>query len=183
MVDDNAVLHDALCKVSTVEVNILFSGIGFAYSCALQNFESFICHRMKYDQLYDEIGQIGVYQWLIFACYFVITMFLVDAIHSIFIGGSMDHWCQVEELAGISYEIQKYVAIPFEGDDNVTSYSSCKMFALNYSVYNETQFVSWNRSAMTGENTQIVDCQKWTYDQSTFTSTIVRKVRMSLTGF
>ena len=133
---------------------------------------------MKYEDIYEYIGQIGRYQWLIFSLNFLFSMYCVDSIHMVFIGGSMDHWCHVDELDGLPYDVQKNVAIPAETstDGLSTVYSSCKMFALDYSVYNQSEFETWNRTEMISENTSSVSCEQWTYDQSTFQSTIVKKV-------
>ena len=133
---------------------------------------------MNYEQVYEYIGQIGRYQWFIFSLNFLFSVYCVDSIHMVFIGGSMDHWCHVDELDGLPYDIQKNVAIPTETskDGLSTVHSSCKMFALNYSVYNQSEFETWNRTEMISENTSSVRCEQWTYDQSTFQSTIVKKV-------
>jgi len=53
------------------------------------------------------------------------------------------------------------------------------MFSLNYSIYNRSQFYTWNRSLMISNDTPLVHCSQWTYDQSQFTSTIVSKVRQT----
>jgi len=73
--------------------------------------------------------------------------------------------------------VQKNVAIPTRSsDDGSVEYSSCEMFALNYSQFNRSQFDSWNRSLIISDDTPVVECSEWTYDQSQFTSTIVSKV-------
>jgi hypothetical protein len=134
---------------------------------------------MRYEELYDYVGHIGRYQWFIFSLVFIFTMYTVDSIHMIFIGGSMEHWCRVDELQHLPYEVQKNVAIPGKSNSieaEPTEYSSCEMFALNYSSYNETEFETWNRTVMISDNTPIISCDRWTYDQSTFESTIVSKV-------
>jgi len=124
------------------------------------------------------VGDIGVYQWRVFIAVFIVTMFSADYVHIIFIAGSMPHWCRVAELVGLPYDVQKNVAIPSqsEDDDRSTKYSSCEMFSLNYSIYNHSQFYSWNRSLMISNHTPVVHCSQWTYDQTQFTSTIVSKV-------
>lgn len=86
----------------------------------------------------------------------------------------MPHWCRVPELADLPYDVQKTVAVPVHHDEG--SHSSCEMFSLNYSVYNRSQFYSWNRSLMITENTSTVPCAGWIYEQSQYISTIVSKV-------
>jgi hypothetical protein len=135
---------------------------------------------MKYEDLYEYIGEIGRYQWFIFSLVFIFSMYTVDSIHMNFIGGKMQHWCRVEELLALPYDVQKSVAIPTvsdSGDGATVEYSSCKMFAFNYSSFNETEFATWNRTEMISDDTPVVSCDRWTYDQSTFESTIVSKVR------
>ena len=129
------------------------------------------------------IGNIGAYQWRVFAAVFVFTLFNAETYHIIFVGGDMPHWCRVPELDDLPYDIQKNVAIPalqstaVQDRDSSIEYSSCEMFSLNYSVYNRSQFNSWNRSLMVTNHTSLVHCSEWTYDQSQFISTIVKKVR------
>ena len=129
---------------------------------------------MHYDKIFDYIGEMGLYQWGQFAVLFVFAMYCVDQMHIVFVGGSMPHWCRVEELAGLPYDVQKNVAIPTDSD----SYSSCEMFAFNYSGYSDAEFLAWNRTGIVNDSTPVVRCTRWNYDQSTFTSTLVSKVRL-----
>jgi OCT family organic cation transporter-like MFS transporter 4/5 len=126
------------------------------------------------------IGEMGIYQWRVFIAVFVFGAFAVDSIHIVFIGASMDHWCRIPELENLPYGVQKNVAIPpvVTSSGDSMEYSKCEMYALNYSSYNESEFVTWNRSIMATNDTQIVDCVDWTYDQSMFTSTIMKKFNL-----
>jgi len=138
---------------------------------------------MAKNDLVTYVGEIGPYQWRIFAIAFIITTFGVDSIHIVFIGADMSHWCLVPELADLPYDVQKNVAIPTESDelgDGSVEYSSCEMYSLNYSVYNRSEFYRWNRSLMVSNETSVIQCTRWTYDQSQFTSTIVKKVRNTI---
>ena len=129
------------------------------------------------------IGEMGAYQWRVFVAAFIIIAYTADSIYIIFIAGHMPHWCRVPELVELPYDIQKNVAIPAQSaddhDGSSVEYSSCEMFAVNYSVYNRSQFYSWNRSLMITNETSVVQCSQWTYDQSQFISTIVSKVRLN----
>ena len=125
------------------------------------------------------IGDIGAYQLRIFFVVFIFGLLSMESIHIVFIGADMPHWCRVPELDDLPYGVQKNVAIPAESSadpDGSVEYSSCEMFSLNYSVYNRSQFYSWNRSLMISNDTSVVTCSQWTYDQSQFLSTIVKKV-------
>jgi len=129
--------------------------------------------------LNEYIGEIGVYQWRVFIIVFLFTIYCTDSIQIIFLGADMAHWCRVPELEDLPYDVQKNVAIPSQSsydDDRSVEYSSCEMFSLNYSVYNRSEFYTWNRSLMITNETSIVKCSEWTYDQSQFVSTIVSKV-------
>jgi len=134
---------------------------------------------MTKSDLNEYIGDIGPYQWRVFIVVFLFTIYCTDSIQIIFLGADMTHWCRVPEIEDLPYDVQKNVAIPAQSTDGGGSveYSSCEMFSLNYSVYNRSQFYSWNRSLMITNETTTVKCSEWTYDQSQFTSTIVSKVQ------
>jgi len=138
---------------------------------------------MAVSDLNKYIGETGRYQWRIFAILCIFNLFMSDAIHIVFTAANMAHWCRVPELDDLPYDVQKNVAIPalqltaLQDRDGSIEYSSCEMFSLNYSVYNRSQFYSWNRSLMVTNHTSLVHCSQWTYDQSQFRSTIVSKVR------
>jgi len=125
------------------------------------------------------IGDIGVYQWRVFVAVFIFNLFNAETYHIVFVGAYMPHWCRVPELDNLPYDVQKNVAIPAESTDHDGSveYSSCEMFSLDYSAYNRSEFYSWNRSLMVTNETSVVRCSEWMYDQSQFTSTIVKKVK------
>jgi len=137
---------------------------------------------MATSDLTEYIGESGRYQWRVFALLCFFNLFTSHTIHIVFIGADMPHWCRVAELAELPYDVQKNVAIPTESvdRDGSTEFSSCEMFSLNYSVYNRTQFYSWNRSLMVTNETAVVQCSEWMYDDSQFYSTIVSKVRLKL---
>jgi len=134
---------------------------------------------MEKQDLNTVIGDIGPYQWQVFITVFIFAIYTADAIHIIFIAGKMPHWCRVPGLDNLPYDVQKNVAIPAESTDHDGSvkYSSCEMFSLDYSAYNRSEFYGWNRSLMVTNETSVVRCSEWTYDQSQFLSTIVSKVR------
>jgi len=129
------------------------------------------------------IGDMGRYQWRVFVTLCVFNVFSSQTIQIVFIAANMPHWCRVPELVELPYDVQKNVAIPAQSaddhDGNSVEYSSCEVFALNYSVYNRSQFYSWNRSLMITNETSVVQCSQWTYDQSQFISTVVKKVEIN----
>ena len=134
---------------------------------------------MAASDLHSYIGDAGRYQWRIFAILCGFNLFSSHVIHIVFTAANMPHWCRVPELQDLPYDVQRNVAIPAESSadpDGSVEYSSCEVFSLNYSVYNRSQFYSWNRSLMISNDTSVVTCSQWTYDQSQFLSTIVKKV-------
>jgi len=127
------------------------------------------------------IGDIGTYQWIIFAVVFVFNLFDGETYHIVFVAADMPHWCRVPALDDLPYDVQKNVAIPVtESSDGSITYNSCEMYSLNYSVYNNSQLFRFNRSLMISNETEVIQCEEWTYDQSQFTSTIVKKVRKNI---
>jgi len=156
-----------------------------------------ISNEMAKNNFNDYVGEMGTYQLRVCAVIFLYTMFAVDVTQFIFVAAHMAHWCLVPELVDLPPDVQKNVAIPTasvhstvdhyhddddDEDDSTIEYSSCEMFSLNYSAYNRTQIYSWNRSEMISNDTPVVQCSQWTYDQSLFSSTIVKKVRLKRDG-
>jgi len=135
--------------------------------------------------LNDYVGEMGPYQLRVCVVIFLYTMYATDVTQFIFVAANMPHWCRVPELDDLPYDVQKNVAIPAQStdDDGAVEYSSCEMFSLNYSVYNRSEFYSWNRSLVISNETSVLQCSEWTYDQSLFISTVVLKVRSRRNSF
>lgn len=103
----------------------------------------------------------------------------------VFVGADMPHWCRIDRLTHLPFEQQKYIGIPYgegtpgQGDESGhLTYSSCKMFAFNYSALTDEDLSDWNRTLLINESTPVVDCTHWIYDQTTFVSTIVSRVSL-----
>jgi hypothetical protein len=84
---------------------------------------------MKYDDLYEFIGHMGRFQWIIFGVTFAITAFTMEGLNMIFVGAEMNHWCLIEGLSALAPEKQKYIGIPSDKSDDESGdavvYSSC----------------------------------------------------------
>jgi hypothetical protein len=139
---------------------------------------------MKYDDIHQHIGSIGVFQVCVVIAMSLFCMFTCDSITMIFVGAEMPHWCRIERLEHLPFERQKYIGIPYtegtpgqEYDQEHLTYSSCQMFALNYSALTDEELKDWNRTLLLNESTPTVDCKQWIYEQTTFVSTIVSRVR------
>ena len=50
---------------------------------------------MKFDDLFQYIGEMGTFQCLVFAMACLLSVFGVEAISVNFVVGYMDHWCKV----------------------------------------------------------------------------------------
>ena len=61
-------------------------------------------HYVEFDHIFDHIGQFGPYQLFVFLligmCVFMVGM---QNISSTFLGGEMDHWCEVTRLQNFRY--------------------------------------------------------------------------------
>ena len=138
---------------------------------------------MRYEELYEYVGQMGRIQWIIFAALFALNMFCMEVFNMIFVGGQMDHWCLVEELSSLPDDRQKYLAIPpavNTGSDVVAEYSRCEVYSINWTTYSVEELAVWNRTQLIRENvTTTRPCTAWNYDRSTFASSIVSRVRSS----
>jgi hypothetical protein len=137
---------------------------------------------MHFDELYEFTGQIGVYQVCVLIILFAFDLFALDSTTMIFVAADMPHWCRIEPLAGLPFEQQKYIGIPYSegptGQEEDQIYSSCRMFALNYSAFSDEELSNWNRTLAINDSTPTIECTQWTYDQTTFVSTIVSEVRL-----
>ncbi|KAK2176140.1 hypothetical protein NP493_680g00020 [Ridgeia piscesae] len=128
---------------------------------------------MLFDAILKEIGEFGPWQIILYGLLGLVgipTGFQNMGIT--FLGGDMDHWCHVPELANLSDDLQRYISVP-NTDGEPHTYSQCYMYHLNYSGYSTKEFLRWNRSAHVDTNTPTKKCNSWQYDQSVFTSTYV----------
>jgi len=146
---------------------------------------------MNYDDIYVYTGQMRRLQWLVFAGVCCLSLYCMESVNMIFVGGQMDHWCRVDGLDTLPYERQKSIAIPRDTDPSEADseaavrggqYSGCWMYAVNWSTADELQLASWrNHSAHlfpVGNGTgsyDVVPCTSWVYDRSQYTSTIVSR--------
>jgi len=48
-----------------------------------------------------------------------------------FLGGEMDHWCHIPELANLTKDQQRYVGIP-QDEAGRQVYSQCNMYDIDY---------------------------------------------------
>ena len=69
---------------------------------------------MKYDDIYEEIGSFGLFQTYIFTLVSMFSFWSYQANASQFVLFPMEHSCQVPGLSYLSWQHQKYVAVPVD---------------------------------------------------------------------
>ena len=144
---------------------------------------------MKYDEIYAYTGQMGRLQWLVFAGVCCLSVFCMESVNLVFVGGQMDHRCRhadEPERPPPFGDPEKSVTVPTDAranSDGVGLRGRCSTFAVNWSTVDERQSAAaaWpNRSAHlfpVGNETSydVVPCTEWIYDRSQYTSTIVSR--------
>jgi hypothetical protein len=154
---------------------------------------------MYFDDVFEYIGGAGAYQLGNLAFTFAIFAMSIDAMRMNFVGGSMEHWCKIPELANFTHDDQKYIGIPDTGPTDSRrrtwlsdlfglpyssepvelEYDSCYRFPIDYANYSQDELRKWNRTEMTSDipESEWVRCDSgWVYDQSEFYSTIGSEV-------
>ena len=130
---------------------------------------------MYFDDVFEYTGGAGVYQSCLLLYQVAISILGLDAQTMNFLGGTMEHWCQVPALQNFTHDQQKYIAIP----DDDSDYEQCYRFPLNFSSFTEEELLSWNRTEKTGDipRSEWVKCDMgWVYDKSEWVSTVNSRV-------
>ena len=125
------------------------------------------------EDVYKLAGGFGKWQRLMYAAMLVIALSSSDLVSISFVSGHRDHWCYIDELQNLSYAQQKYISIPSSGNDG--KFLECQMFDLNYTAYEDYDFLNWNRT-LSSLNASTRTCGKWVYDDNLYTSTIASRV-------
>src|SRR2546425_940108 len=138
---------------------------------------------MDFDNLLASVGSNGVYQMALFSLAGLMTFVNIDSFAINFLAGRMEHWCEVTGLENLPPTMHQYVA------SSLGKHGSCLRYAGNYSVLTGNVTMEWilslrNRTMsewnLTREGDgsgEYVACERWIYDTSVFTSTIVSRVR------
>lgn len=87
---------------------------------------------VDYDQLLSSAGEFGLYQFLLFISSFPFYIFgAFSYFTQLFITEvSPNHWCWIPELANLSENDRRTLAIP--KDDSPFGYSRCQVFVANW---------------------------------------------------
>ncbi len=129
---------------------------------------------MDFDENLRVVGEIGLYQVLVFSgLWFYPGFYGIHTALVNYIGPHQTHWCTVQELQNFSEEQQKYIAIPFDTNDDV--YDNCKVYDIPWHNYTQQDFQTWNRTHETAGVEQI-ECDDWQFSDDVFISTISSEV-------
>ena len=129
----------------------------------------------KFDDVFDYVGQIGVYQVVLCTFLALFSFWGVEVVSITFIAGEMPHWCRVPELTSLPPAQQRYIAIP--PSDGAGDYSQCSVYRLNFSRYSLEALRAWNRSDMVTADTPRMRCAHgWLYEPDLYLSTSVNRV-------
>ena len=132
---------------------------------------------MEFDEVFAYIGEFELYQVILYFLLGSASFFNgMQNIAIIFIGGDMEHWCQINRLENFTHTQQKYIAIPYE-EDSTTNYDTCEYFDLQYEDYTYGDLLRWERNSTVNAST--AECNSWVYDQSVFVSTIKSEVSVT----
>ena len=106
---------------------------------------------MYFDEALEIVGGAGYYQVCLIMLHVSVSMLSMEGANMNFVGGTMEHWCQVPALSIFSHAQQKYISIP--GDDSTLRarqvvYDRCHRFPLDFSKYTQDELVNWNRTLM-----------------------------------
>ena len=131
-----------------------------------------------FEKTLKSIGEFGIFQKGIL---FLLAMYpLLHGMQSSvtnFISPWHNHWCYIDELQNLTYEEQRNIAIPDNGQSTEDAeYDECLAFDLPWGNYSSTDFASWNRSVM-ADGVAYTTCDKWVFDtEDTFKATAASEV-------
>ncbi|XP_061092359.1 solute carrier family 22 member 4-like [Conger conger] len=125
-----------------------------------------------YDDITEFLGQKGPYFWTSF---FLLNLMFINVgygtMYIVFVGASSAHQCQIPENVNLT-EAWRSASIPAEMVNGKIQYSSCKRYSLN----EISKLSALNSSPVDINLTHIPQegcVDGWTYDRSTFYSTII----------
>ncbi len=62
--------------------------------------------KMKFDDVYDIIGGMGVYQICVFLVCCLLPLLAVETIYMNFVAYNPGHWCKISSLSTLPHELQ-----------------------------------------------------------------------------
>lgn len=116
---------------------------------------------ITFSDFYKTVGNIGRFQVCILVMGLLLCMYDSEMVTMVFVGGHMDHWCQVPDLKSLPTDLQKKIAIPFldrngkrsenNGSLDKGEYSSCFRYDRNYTSI----------LLLLGNNSDSIDDELW----------------------
>ena len=135
----------------------------------------------SYDDILKKVGGFGKFQRRSFA---VLTLVYVAAAMNtlgyLFWAGRPDHWCDVtkpQHLQNVSDVTWKELVIPRSGGGD---FDRCTHRIFNWSAwtFDDVMRITDDGSNMTLPDYKVTKCNKWKFDQSQYTSTVVMEVNI-----
>ena len=78
---------------------------------------------MKFEDVFEQTGEFGLYQWFAFICLAMFPFWHLDACFTPFIVMNVDHWCYIEELSNLTFHEQQNIGIPVKDNGE---YENCQ---------------------------------------------------------
>ena len=91
--------------------------------------------------IFQYTGENGFFQFSV--CSLILILSFVNQDPYVFITQEPLHWCSVPRLANFSHKQQKYIAIPYDHDDE--EYEKCDRFDMDFNGMTDEELFSWNR--------------------------------------
>ena len=89
---------------------------------------------MDIEQAFTIVGEFGLFQIGIFVIIATACFPSNDVITANFIAYNVEHWCRIDSLTNLPFDLQKEIAIPkvIPPGGKAAVYSDCDMYDLNY---------------------------------------------------
>lgn len=136
---------------------------------------------MYFDEVFEFVGGAGAYQVCLLCYVFALSMLGIEMGGINFVGGYMEHWCNIPALENFTHEQQQYIAIPSSNPhpESDLKYENCYKFPLDFNNYSLEDLHYWNRTERIANipEEKWLHCDNgWVYDQSDWISTINSEV-------
>lgn len=139
---------------------------------------------INFDSVLESLGAEGRYQTVLYylLCIPATIPAAFLAFNQVFLSATPGHWCQIPQLANLTIENRKALAIPFDG----TKYSSCTMYHVDYNQILPETILAGIWPANTSLSQPVVDSTwpvvnclyGWEYDKTQYDATLVTEVSL-----
>ncbi|XP_032788170.2 organic cation transporter 1 isoform X1 [Daphnia magna] len=139
---------------------------------------------INFDSVLESLGAEGRYQTVLYylLCIPATIPAAFLAFNQVFLSATPGHWCQIPQLANLTIENRKALAIPFDG----TKYSSCTMYHVDYNQILPETILAGIWPANTSLSQPVVDSTwpvvnclyGWEYDKTQYDATLVTELNL-----